>query len=121
MSPFGSNDQALDFSDKTSQEIDEQVSKFLIDNHKLATNILNENRDALDRLAEGLILWETLDFEQVDKLVKGEDIGIPLVEEEPVVSKDRAVADGADNTETLSNDKSKESDKSKMMIQLLPS
>jgi cell division protease FtsH len=87
MSPFGNNDQALDFSDKTSESIDIEVSKFLRDNHALATRILHENRDALDRLAEGLIIWETLDHIQVEKLINDEDIGVPLIEE-PKVSVD---------------------------------
>jgi cell division protease FtsH len=83
MSPFGNNDQAIDFSDKTSESIDQSVSTFVNSNHELATQILKENREALDRLAEGLILWETLDYEQIKKLVDGEDIGIPIVEEKP--------------------------------------
>ena len=91
MSPFGSNDQAIDFSDKTSEAIDQAVSSFVNTNYDLATQILNENREALDRLAEGLILWETLDYEQVKKLVDGEDIGVPIVEEK--VSKSESVLD----------------------------
>jgi cell division protease FtsH len=81
MSPFGNNDQAIEFSDKTSEKIDIAVSKFININYELAIQILRDNRAALDRIAEGLIVWETLDFEQVQKLVNGEDIGVPIVEE----------------------------------------
>ena len=80
MSPFGSNEEAIDFSDKTSQAIDNEVTRLVKDNHKMATKILNDNREALDRLAEGLILWETLDFAQVKDLVEGRDIGSPIIE-----------------------------------------
>jgi cell division protease FtsH len=82
MSPFGSNEEAIDFSDKTSQDIDTEVTRLVKENHQLATKLLNDNREALDRLAEGLILWETLDFSQVKDLVEGKDIGSPIIESE---------------------------------------
>ena len=80
MSPFGSNEEAIDFSDKTSQEIDFEVTKLVKENHQLATKILLEKREALDRLAEGLIVWETLDYSQVKDLIDGKDIGSPIVD-----------------------------------------
>ena len=54
LSPFGNNDQAIDFSDQTSRKIDDEVSRLVKDNYKLAIKILEDNRDALDRLAEAL-------------------------------------------------------------------
>ena len=82
MSPFGSNEEAMDFSDKTSQQIDDEVTRLVKENHQHAIKILNDNREALDRLAEGLILWETLDYAQVKDLVDGKDIGAPIVQEQ---------------------------------------
>ena len=96
LSPFGNNDQAIDFSDQTSRKIDEEVSKLVMDNYKLATKILIDNRDALDRLAEGLIIWETLDVDQVNSLVKGEDIGIPLVNKNDGSPKKEVVEESND-------------------------
>ena len=84
MSPFGSNEEALDFSDQTSQEIDNEVTRLVKENHQMATKILNDNREALDRLGEGLIIWETLEYSQVKDLVDGKDIGMPIVEKEEV-------------------------------------
>ena len=98
MSPFGSNEEAIDFSDKTSQEIDTEVTRLVKENHQLATNILNENREALDRLAEGLILWETLEYSQVKDLVDGKDIGMPIVEKTEVAQGSSLGAD-TDNGE----------------------
>jgi cell division protease FtsH len=80
MSPFGSNEEAMDFSDSTSREIDSEVTRLVKENHQLATKILNEKREALDRIAEGLIIWETLEYKQVKDLVDGKDIGSPIVE-----------------------------------------
>lgn len=70
-----------DYSDDTAKAIDEEVSSLVRDNYNQAMQILKDNRDALDRLAEGLIIWETLDHKQVADLVAGKDIGIPLVDD----------------------------------------
>ena len=68
-----------DYSEQTAQQIDEELRGIVRRNYEQAMGILRDNREALDRLAEGLILWETLDFEQVQDLIAGKDIGIPLV------------------------------------------
>ena len=53
------------------------------DLNKIALKILEDNKEALERLAEGLIVWETLDFTQVQDLVNGKDIGMPIVNDNP--------------------------------------
>ena len=82
LSPFGSSapSEGIGYSDKTANEIDEEIHALIGDNYNTAMKILKDNRDALDRLAEGLILWETLDKKQVDDLVAGIDIGVPIIE-----------------------------------------
>jgi len=88
-SPFGgSPGDSVDYSDETAKVIDNEIHSFIDENYKLANKILNDNREALDRLAEGLILWETIDFQQVKDLIAGVDIGAPLVEKkEPKVQE----------------------------------
>lgn len=64
-------------SDSTSQLIDEEVKGIIDRNFEVAKKILEDNKDALVRLSEALILWETLDANQVKRVVSGEDIGVP--------------------------------------------
>jgi cell division protease FtsH len=71
------------YSEKTGQEIDEEIHRLVSENYKTAIDILRDNKEALERLAEGLIVWETLDFKQVKDLVDGKDIGVPLIKENP--------------------------------------
>jgi cell division protease FtsH len=106
-SPFGGQGMdSVGYSDTMASEIDAEMNTFIDDNYKLALKILNDNKDALDRLAEGLILWETLDFEQVKALVAGEDIGVPLVEKAaPAPEKKEEVV-----SETKSEDSKEDSD-----------
>lgn len=68
----------VDYSEKTAQEIDTEINRIVDKNYKEAINILKTNKDALDRLAHALMVWETIDFQQVKDVVAGIDIGVPL-------------------------------------------
>ena len=67
------------YSDSKSQAIDEEIESLIRENYDIAMKILKDNKEALIRVAEGLIVWETLDFKQVQDLVDGKDIGAPLI------------------------------------------
>lgn len=69
---------ALSYSQETAERIDHEITTIIARNHELAAKILVEKRDQLERIAEGLILWETLDQAQIMDLVAGKDIGAPL-------------------------------------------
>ncbi len=83
ITPFGYNESATDYSERTAILIDDEVSRLVRENHDQAMRILQENREVLERLAQALILWETLDLEQVKDLIKGKDIGAPIIKVEP--------------------------------------
>lgn len=80
-SPFGYGPGAdnSSYSEETARKIDEEVSKIIRKNYDLARSILQDNRDKLNALAEALILWETLDGEQVKEILEGKDIGQPVI------------------------------------------
>ena len=77
-----SGQEIHDYSEKVAEDIDKEVRSFIEKNYDLAMDILKKNRNLLDRLAESLIVWETLDRKQVKALERGEDIGIPTISEE---------------------------------------
>ena len=85
MSPFTGMGETSDYSEKTAQEIDEEINRIVEKNYKQALNILKSNRDGLDRLAHALVAWETIDFQQVKDVIAGVDIGLPLKPEKKVV------------------------------------
>ena len=76
-----SGQEIHDYSEKVAEKIDTEIREFIEKNYNVAMNILKENRDLLNRLAESLIIWETLDRDQVKALERGEDIGMPSIEE----------------------------------------
>ncbi len=90
--PYGSSGDPSDYSDyseETAQQIDQELRNLIQKNYEQAMNILTSNREALNRLAKGLIVWETLDLNQVKNLIAGKDIGIPLIKEQSTRKKRR--------------------------------
>jgi len=73
-------------------------------NHQLALNILKSNRDALDRVAEGLMVWETLDLPQINALIAGEDIGVPITEKKKAENAKAAQEAEAKSAKVVSGD-----------------
>ena len=74
---YGGND-APTFSDETSRRIDAEIANLVKINHERCLQIIESNVDALHRLAEALVLWETLDADQIRKIIDGIDIGQPI-------------------------------------------
>ncbi|MCD5396336.1 MAG: ATP-dependent zinc metalloprotease FtsH [Candidatus Pacebacteria bacterium] len=58
------------YSEKTAQEIDREVKNLILNAKKRAKNILKRKRKLLDRIAKALIEKETLEKEELEKLVK---------------------------------------------------
>ena len=75
--------ESFSFSNETSQKIDLEIQHFVHRNYEVAKNILNKHVDALHRLAQALVVWETLDADQVRDIVAGKDIGKPVMTKRP--------------------------------------
>ncbi|MGD9153382.1 MAG: ATP-dependent zinc metalloprotease FtsH [Gammaproteobacteria bacterium] len=60
-----------EISDRTAEEIDEEVRAIVNKNYKHAETLLKEHREILDMMAEALIKYETLDSNQIDDLMAG--------------------------------------------------
>jgi cell division protease FtsH len=58
------------FSEETSQQIDQEVKRILAEAYSATMKILTENKDTLVTLSELLIEREVLDFEDVDAIMK---------------------------------------------------
>ena len=80
-SPFGNGPGADNshYSEQTSQKIDEEIGTIIRRNYDTARKILSDKRDILEKLSESLIIWETLDAKQINEIVAGGDIGIPVI------------------------------------------
>ena len=67
-----------DYSEDTAIQIDQEVRRIVTSQYDRAKAILTDNREALERVAEALLVREVLDAEEVQMLIDG----IPLKEKE---------------------------------------
>jgi len=74
--------QHQDYSESTAIKIDNEVKRIVLEGHARAKQILEENRESLVGLAEALLEYETLDSEEIPKIIRGEKIR----QEEPEVA-----------------------------------
>ena len=77
--------QHRDFSEDTAIRIDREVKRIVSEQYARATKILEENREAMERLVEALLEHESLDLEQMKRVIAG----LPVDSSEaPVSAKD---------------------------------
>jgi cell division protease FtsH len=85
-----------DFSEDTSRTIDEEVKKIVMACMRRAEKILADNMDVLHRLSNALLEREILDSDEIDKLLRGEELPpLPLLtamDTSPVAADERAAA-----------------------------
>jgi cell division protease FtsH len=61
-----------DYSEEVAREIDDEIRRIIEDGHDLATRVLREHIDDLHRISQILIERETIDREQFERLLAGE-------------------------------------------------
>jgi cell division protease FtsH len=62
-------------SPDTLQKIDDEVRRIVDEGYMTAKRILTENRQDLDRLANGLLEYETLTGPEITRIIRGEPLG----------------------------------------------
>ena len=58
----------------TQKLIDEEVKRLIDEAYQTATRILTEKNDEFERLAQGLLEYETLTHDEIEKIIKGEPL-----------------------------------------------
>jgi cell division protease FtsH len=69
--------QHRDYSEQTAVLIDKEVRHVVDEAGERATGLINKHIDQLKRLATTLLDREILDGEEIEKVLKGEDLGPP--------------------------------------------
>jgi cell division protease FtsH len=67
--------QGHEYSEETATRIDEQVEQLLNERHKVAHQILSEQREALDALVQRLLSEETVDQEELERILGSRPAG----------------------------------------------
>jgi cell division protease FtsH len=75
--------RAQNMSEETARLIDAEVRRLIEEAEATARKVLTDNLDALHRVTEALLEYETLTGEETKKLMNGEDIGRDLAPSTP--------------------------------------
>ena len=79
------------YSESTSEAIDQEVSAIVMRNYQRSQKVLSDNKDKLTVLAEALIEFEVLDNMQIEAVLRGEKLP-PYVKPEPLPVEPEPVA-----------------------------
>jgi cell division protease FtsH len=73
------------YSEKTAEAIDEEIRALIDEGYQRAVEIMQQHRDVLDGIARALILVETLDGENLERVFRGEPpiVGPPTETPQP--------------------------------------
>jgi cell division protease FtsH len=73
--PFLGRDygQEADYSEEIAREIDDEIRRVIEEGHELALAVLREHMEELHRISQILIERETIDSDQFERLLAGED------------------------------------------------
>jgi len=85
--PFLGRDYSAeaDYSEEIAREIDDEIRRVIEESHELALAVLREHMDDLHKISAVLIERETIDRDQFERLLAGEDEGTVFPDEAPAV------------------------------------
>ena len=63
-----------DYSEKTAQLLDEEIKDLLDTSFAQARRIIEDNRNSVEVIAQALLKYETISGEEVNALIRGEDL-----------------------------------------------
>ncbi|MBK7963588.1 MAG: ATP-dependent zinc metalloprotease FtsH [Bdellovibrionales bacterium] len=93
---YGSKNR--EYSESKAEEIDNEVSRIINEGYQKARTILRENQEILEKIAQALLAYETIDGSEVDLLLKG--AAVSEIEKVRTNKKDLMVAAVGPNVET---------------------
>jgi cell division protease FtsH len=68
---MGHGAKQKDYSESKAQEIDAEISRIINEGYSKALKILVDHKDALQRLTDALLEFETIDGSEVEMLING--------------------------------------------------
>jgi cell division protease FtsH len=79
-SPYGLG-MEKEYSERTAEIIDNEVRKLTEEAYKKSRELIETNKDKLEAIAQALLKYETLDAEDVKRLLEGQTLDKPTVSE----------------------------------------
>ena len=76
--------RSRNFSEEIAAKIDEEINSYIESCYDKANNLLSDNKDTVETIVDELKERETLDSEQIQKIIKGEPLSDPESETEEI-------------------------------------
>ncbi|MFT6956460.1 MAG: cell division protease FtsH [Halieaceae bacterium] len=83
-------------SGETAKAIDEEVRRIIDECYGIAQRLLEENFDKLHSMADALMLYETIDADQIEEIMSGREPGVPKDWEKKPDDQDSGAKPAAD-------------------------
>ena len=80
------------FSDDTARIIDEEIKAIIDTTYAQTREMIEQHGEQLERVAQALLKYETLSYEEVDKLMKGEKLDKPTVSDLLAAEREKTAA-----------------------------
>jgi len=68
-----------EYSEKTAEAIDKEIKRITDEAYKKAKELIESNKDKLERIAKALLKYETLDADDVEVILEGGELDKPTV------------------------------------------
>ncbi len=88
--------RAQNFSEETSRKVDKEIKLIIDESYDRAVKILTENKAALEKVAEALLEYETIDGKHVHEIIDTGEIQSPILKPEPPSEADEDDEDEED-------------------------
>ena len=69
---YQGNTMGFSVSANTKELVEQEVQRFIQDGYELASKIIAENEQEFERLAQGLLEYETTNGEEIERVMRGE-------------------------------------------------
>jgi cell division protease FtsH len=83
-----------EYSEKTAEEIDAEVKHIMDEAYQMAKQVLGQNREKVERIAQALLKYETLDADEVKLIIEGGRLDKPTVGDLLAAEQAKAGTDG---------------------------
>ncbi|HUW82495.1 MAG TPA: ATP-dependent zinc metalloprotease FtsH [Phycisphaerae bacterium] len=77
--PWFAEAGAKEYSDHTAETIDEEIRHTIDEAQNTATELIEKHRDTVEAIAQALLKYETLDSEDVKRIIDGQPLDKPTV------------------------------------------
>ncbi len=97
-----------DYSEETARRIDSEIRRIIDEQYKRAEQLIREQKDALRKIAEALLQYETIEGKHVSEIIEFGEIRSPVINNAPQPSKDDEPAEDNPAAENKQKDDGKD-------------